>query len=103
MRASAPAAIAEMQPGSAGRGRHHSRFGVSVRRQRRPFVGDVSHSQFWEYHDRVSETLCPTLLSLLDQHTGHRGGAARCSLRSILISAFDVMAHLVLVRLEKGT
>jgi hypothetical protein len=29
----------------------------------------VSRSQFWEYHDRVEEPLCPTLLSLLDRHT----------------------------------
>ena len=33
-----------------------------------PFEGDVSHSQFWEYHDQVGEQLCPTLLSLLDHH-----------------------------------
>jgi hypothetical protein len=33
-----------------------------------PFEGDVSNSQFWEYHDRVGEPLCPTLLSLLDQN-----------------------------------
>jgi len=34
-----------------------------------PFVGTVSRSQFWEYHDQVDEPLCPTLLSLLDEHT----------------------------------
>ena len=33
-----------------------------------PFEGEVSHSQFWEYHDQVGEPLCPTLLPLLDHH-----------------------------------
>ena len=33
-----------------------------------PFAGTVSRSQFFEYHDRVDEPLCPTLLSLLDDH-----------------------------------
>jgi hypothetical protein len=33
-----------------------------------PFVGDVSRSEFWEYHDQVTESLCPALLPLLDQH-----------------------------------
>src|SRR5690349_5862209 len=34
-----------------------------------PFIGTISRSQFWEYHDQVDEPLCPTLLSLLDEHT----------------------------------
>ena len=38
-----------------------------------PFVGHVSRSQFWEYHNQVEETLCPTLLSLLDQHAQAAG------------------------------
>jgi hypothetical protein len=33
-----------------------------------PFVGDVSRSEFWEYHDEVTEPLCSALLPLLDQH-----------------------------------
>jgi len=33
-----------------------------------PFVGTISRSKFFEYHDEVDEPLCPTLLSLLDQH-----------------------------------
>jgi hypothetical protein len=40
----------------------------------RPFVGQVSRSQYFEYHDRVSEPLCPTLLSLLDRHAQMVGG-----------------------------
>jgi len=39
-----------------------------------PFVGSVSRSQFFEYHSRVDEPLCPTLLSLLDQHAEKIGG-----------------------------
>jgi hypothetical protein len=39
-----------------------------------PFEGDVSHSQFWEYHDRVDEPLCRTLLSLLDRHAQEIAG-----------------------------
>ena len=39
-----------------------------------PFEGNVSHSQFWEYHDRVGEPLCPTLLSLLDHHAQEIAG-----------------------------
>jgi hypothetical protein len=39
-----------------------------------PFVGTVSRSQFFEYHDQVDEPLCPTLLSLLDQHAQTVGG-----------------------------
>jgi len=34
-----------------------------------PFVGQVASSQLWEYHDEVAEPLCPTLLSVLDEHT----------------------------------
>jgi hypothetical protein len=47
-----------------------------------PFDGDVSHSQFWEYHDRVGEPLCPTLLSLLDQHAQEIGGTIGLTLDS---------------------
>ena len=39
-----------------------------------PFVGSVSRSQFFEYHDHVDEPLCPTLLSLLDAHAQQIGG-----------------------------
>jgi hypothetical protein len=39
-----------------------------------PFVGTISRSQFFEYHDQVDETLCPTLLSQLDQHAQQIGG-----------------------------
>jgi hypothetical protein len=40
-----------------------------------PFVGGAeSRSQFFEYHDQVNEPLCPTLLSLLDQHAQQIGG-----------------------------
>jgi hypothetical protein len=39
-----------------------------------PFVGFVTRSQFFEYHDRVDEPLCPTLLSLLDEHAVRIGG-----------------------------
>jgi hypothetical protein len=39
-----------------------------------PFLGTVSRSQFFEYHDRVDEPLCPTLLSLLDEHALRIGG-----------------------------
>jgi hypothetical protein len=39
-----------------------------------PFVGTVSRSQFFEYHDRVDEPLCPTLLSMLDQNATQIGG-----------------------------
>jgi hypothetical protein len=38
------------------------------------FVGTVSRSQFFEYHDRDDEPLCPTLLSMLDQHATQIGG-----------------------------
>src|SRR5690242_19344003 len=38
------------------------------------FVGTVSRSQFFEYHDEVDEPLCPTLLSMLDQHVQLIGG-----------------------------
>jgi len=38
------------------------------------FVGTVSRSQFFEYHDEVDEPLCPTLLSMLDQHVQQIGG-----------------------------
>ena len=44
-----------------------------------PFVGTVSRSKYFEYHDEVKEPLCPTLLSLLDQHAeriGAKIGAA---------------------------
>ncbi len=33
-----------------------------------PFVGDVSRSRYFEYHDQVTESLCPTLLADLDSH-----------------------------------
>jgi hypothetical protein len=39
-----------------------------------PFVGYVSRSDFFEYHDQVDETLCPSLLSLLDEHARTVGG-----------------------------
>jgi hypothetical protein len=39
-----------------------------------PFVGSVSRSQYFELHSRVDEPLCPTLLSLLDQHAEQIGG-----------------------------
>ena len=41
---------------------------VSLASCNEPFVGDVSHSQFFEYHDQVQETLCPTLLAKLDRY-----------------------------------
>ena len=47
-----------------------------------PFEGDVSHSQFWEYHDRVGEPLCPSLLSLLDDHAQEISGAIGLNLHS---------------------
>jgi hypothetical protein len=34
-----------------------------------PFEGTLLRSQYWEYHDHVSEPICPTLLAMLDQHT----------------------------------
>ena len=46
-----------------------------------PFEGEVSRSQFWEYHDRVGEPLCPTLLSLLDQQAQRIGGDVGLTLR----------------------
>jgi len=39
-----------------------------------PFAGNVSQSQFFEYHDQVREPLCPTLLSALDRHAQMIGG-----------------------------
>jgi hypothetical protein len=39
-----------------------------------PFVGSVSRSQYFEYHDQVDEPLCATLLSLLDDHAQRIGG-----------------------------
>lgn len=39
-----------------------------------PFTGDVSQSQFFEYHDQVDESLCPRLLTSLDQHAQMIGG-----------------------------
>jgi hypothetical protein len=33
-----------------------------------PFVGQVSRSQYWEYHDQGTGPLCDSLLSLLDEH-----------------------------------
>ena len=39
-----------------------------------PFVGFISRSEFFEYHNRVDEPLCPTLLSLLDEHALRIGG-----------------------------
>ena len=39
-----------------------------------PFVGTVSRSELFEYHDQVDEALCPTLLSQLDQHARQIGG-----------------------------
>lgn len=39
-----------------------------------PFVGQVARSQFWEYHDQTAEPLCPSLLSLLDEHATIVGG-----------------------------
>jgi len=39
-----------------------------------PFVGYVSRSQFFEYHDEVDEPLCPSLLDLLDEHARSVGG-----------------------------
>jgi hypothetical protein len=38
-----------------------------------PFVGDVSHSRFFEYHDQVHERLCPSLLAKLDLHAQMQG------------------------------
>jgi len=38
------------------------------------FEGQVSRSTFWEYHNRVDEPLCPTLLDLLDEHARAIGG-----------------------------
>jgi len=45
-----------------------------------PFVGDVSRSQYFEYHDQVNESLCPDLLSLLDKHAEMIGGLVGLSL-----------------------
>ena len=45
-----------------------------------PFVGTVTRSQFWEYHDQVAEPLCPTLLSVLDDHTRSIGAKIGLSL-----------------------
>ncbi len=45
-----------------------------------PFTGTVSRSQHFEYHDQVDEPLCPTLLSLLDQHADQIGGKVGLSL-----------------------
>lgn len=39
-----------------------------------PFVGDVSRSRYFEYHDQVTEPLCPILLDRLDQHEEMIGG-----------------------------
>ncbi len=39
-----------------------------------PFVGYISRSQYWEYHDEVAEPLCPDLLPLLDRHAEVVGG-----------------------------
>ena len=33
-----------------------------------PFVGRVSHSRYFEYHDREAQPLCPELLPALDAH-----------------------------------
>jgi len=45
-----------------------------------PFEGSVSRSQYFEYHDRVQESLCPSLLSLLDQHAVRTADLAGLSL-----------------------
>jgi hypothetical protein len=45
-----------------------------------PFVGDVSRSQYFEYHDQVNESLCPGLLALLDKHAEMIGGLLGLSL-----------------------
>ena len=39
-----------------------------------PFVGDVTRSKYFEYHDQVNGSLCPGLLSLLDRHAEIVGG-----------------------------
>ncbi|MEO8902726.1 MAG: hypothetical protein ABI488_11910 [Polyangiaceae bacterium] len=48
-----------------------------------PFVGRVSHSRYFEYHDREAQPLCPELLPTLDEHAekvgstvGFQAGAA---------------------------
>jgi hypothetical protein len=46
-----------------------------------PFTGTVSRSQYFEYHDQVDEPLCPSLLSLLDQHAQQIGGKVGLDLR----------------------
>ena len=33
-----------------------------------PFIGTIYRSQFFEYHTRDSQPLCPTLLALMDRH-----------------------------------
>jgi hypothetical protein len=38
------------------------------------FVGTVSRSQYFEYHDHAAEPLCPTLLDDLDRHAALVGG-----------------------------
>ena len=45
-----------------------------------PFVGDVSRSKYFEYHDQSNETLCPDLLSFLDKHVEIMGGLIGMSL-----------------------
>jgi hypothetical protein len=47
--------------------------GMSCTDDPEPFVGTLLRSQHWEYHDRVEEPLCGTLLSLLDRHTREIG------------------------------
>jgi len=44
------------------------------------FVGDVTRSQYFEYHDQVNESLCPGLLSFLDKHAEMIGGLVGLSL-----------------------
>ena len=53
---------------------------LSASCQGEPFVGTVSRSQFFEYHDQVQEPLCPTLLSSLDRHAQLIGGKVGLSL-----------------------
>jgi hypothetical protein len=43
-------------------------------------VGDVSHSQHFEYHNEVTEPLCSGLLPLLDRHAEAIGGLLGLSL-----------------------
>jgi hypothetical protein len=40
----------------------------------RPFVGRVSYSKYFEYHDEETGPLCPGLLDLIDRHAEVIGG-----------------------------